>query len=49
VNVSVADVRVEHEVRMADFLKWLEKPGGSPREIGSRQRIRAILEMRTAR
>lgn len=43
VRVSVADVRVEHAVRMVDFKKWLEKPGGSPREVGQRQRIRAIL------
>ena len=26
VKVSVADVRVEHEVRMADFERWLERP-----------------------
>jgi hypothetical protein len=25
VKVSVADVRVEHEVRLMDFTKWLEK------------------------
>src|ERR1700683_5535385 len=43
VRVSVADVRVEHAVKMIDFKKWLEKPGGSPREVGQRQRIRAIL------
>jgi hypothetical protein len=33
VKVSVANVRVEHEVRLLDFTKWLEKPGGSPREV----------------
>jgi hypothetical protein len=33
VKVSVADVRVEHEVKLVDFTKWLEKPGGSPREM----------------
>jgi hypothetical protein len=43
VKVSVADVRVEHAVKMVDFKKWLERPGGSPREVGQRQRIRAIL------
>src|ERR1700722_6058291 len=43
VKVSVADVRVEHAVKMVDFKKWLEKSGGSPREVGQRQRIRAIL------
>jgi hypothetical protein len=28
VKVSVADVRVEHEVKLGDFTKWLEKAGG---------------------
>jgi hypothetical protein len=43
VRVSVADVRVEHEVQLRDFMKWLEKTNGSPREISNRHRIRAIL------
>jgi hypothetical protein len=47
VKVSVADVRVEHEVRLMEFTKWLEKYGGSPRETSDRQRIRAILGMPT--
>jgi hypothetical protein len=25
VKVSVADVRVEHQVKIADFMKWLER------------------------
>ena len=45
VKVSVADVRVEHEVRLMEFTKWLEKDGGSPRETSDRQRIRSILGM----
>ncbi len=45
VKVSVADVRVEHAVKLLDFTKWLEKPGGSPRETSDRRRIRAILGM----
>jgi hypothetical protein len=45
VKVSVADVRVEHEVKLLDFTKWLERPGGSPREVSDRQRIRSILGM----
>jgi hypothetical protein len=28
---------------MVDFKKWLEKPGGSPRDVSQRKRIRAIL------
>jgi hypothetical protein len=43
VKVSVADVRVEHEVRLQDFTNWLERSGGSPREVNDRHRIRAIL------
>ena len=32
VKVSVADVRVEHQVKIADFMKWLERPGLTPPE-----------------
>jgi len=49
VKVSVADVRVEHEVKLGDFTKWLEKDGGSPRERSDRYRIRSILGMPVAR
>jgi hypothetical protein len=45
VKVSVADVRVEHEVKLGDFTKWLDRSGGSPREVIDRQRIRSILGM----
>jgi hypothetical protein len=43
IRVSVADVRVEHEVKLAEFMKWLERPGGSPREVVEKK-IRAIWE-----
>jgi hypothetical protein len=49
VKVSVADVRVEHEVKLMDFTKWVDRTGGSPREMSDRRRIRAILGMPTAR
>jgi hypothetical protein len=49
VKVSVADVRVEHEVKLMDFTKWVDRTGGSPREMSDRQRIRAILGMPIAR
>ena len=49
VKVSVADVRIEHEVKLMDFTKWLDRKGGSPREICDRQRIRSILGMPAAR
>jgi len=45
VRVSVADVRVEHEVKLADFTRWLETKGRSPREVMQRQKIREILGM----
>ena len=48
VKVSVADVRVEHEVKLMEFTKWLERGGGSPRETCDRHRIRSILEMPTS-
>ena len=32
VKVSVADVRIEHEVKMIEFKRWLERPRGSPRD-----------------
>ena len=31
IKVSVADVRVELEVKLMDFTKWLERTGESPR------------------
>ncbi len=43
VKVSVANVRVEHEVKLMDFTNWLDRTGGSPREVTDRQRIRSIL------
>ncbi len=49
VKVSVADVRVEHEVKMLDFTKWLDRTGGSPREVTDRHRIRSLLGMRVNR
>ena len=42
VKVSVAEVRVEHQVKIVDFMKWLERPGRTPREITHRLRIREI-------
>ena len=46
VKVSVADVRVEHEVKLGDFTKWVERKGGSPREVFQRGKVREILGMR---
>jgi hypothetical protein len=49
VKVSVADVRVEHQVKIADFMKWLERPGRTPREVTHRLRIRSILGISVSR
>src|ERR1700719_1402944 len=45
VKVRVTNVPVEHEVRLMDFTKWLDRDGGSPREMSDRKRIRSILGM----
>jgi len=50
VNVSVRDARVQHEVKLSDFTKWLDKLGGlSPREVSERLRIKSILGMPVSR
>jgi hypothetical protein len=49
VKVSVADVRVEHEVKFSEFLKWLDRPPRSPRDVSARHEIRSILGMQTGR
>jgi hypothetical protein len=45
VKVRVTNVPVEHEVRLMDFTKWLDRINGSPREMTERKRIRSILGM----
>jgi hypothetical protein len=44
VRAAVADVRVEHEVRSKDLTTWLDRRGGSPREIIDRQRSGRFLD-----
>jgi hypothetical protein len=39
--VSVADVRIEPEVKQMEFTNWLERDGTAPRETSDRNRIRA--------
>ncbi len=43
VRVRVTDVPVEHHVKLQDFMKWMERTGGSPREKTDRLRIREII------
>lgn len=47
VQVQVTNVPVKHEVRMRDFLAWLERTSGSPRELSYRKRIKTILGMKS--
>jgi hypothetical protein len=42
VKVSVADVRVEHAVKLMDFTKRLDRTGDSPREVNDRHRIQKL-------
>jgi hypothetical protein len=39
----------KHEVKLGDFMKWLERAGGSPREVSDRHRVRSILGMAVSR
>ena len=47
VKVSVSEVRIEHQVNLTEFTKWLDRHGRSPREIIRRKRARSILGMPT--
>src|ERR1700730_6043842 len=48
ISSAVAEVRVEHQVKLTDFTQWLERAGAkSPREMIQRQRLRSILGMPT--
>ena len=44
---QVRDVRVVHELELMDFTKWLDRSGGSQREVSDRHRIR-LSECRVA-
>src|SRR3982074_1482761 len=39
VSVLVQQPPVKHEVRMKDFLSWLERQGGSPAEVMLKQKL----------
>jgi hypothetical protein len=43
VNASVADVRVEHVVKFADFMKCLDRQPRSLQDMSARHEICAIL------
>jgi hypothetical protein len=43
VEVSVTEVDVTHAVRFRDFKNWIDRTGGSPRDVAQRGRVREIL------
>ena len=43
VRVSATQIPIEHTVKMKDFTNWVERAGGSPKQVSNRARIRAIL------
>jgi hypothetical protein len=45
VRVSVKNVQIEHEVKMGEFTKWLERKGGSPADVTRKRRVRQILDL----
>lgn len=45
VKVRVSNVSVEHEVKIGDLTRWLERSNGSPRELMERKRIKTIFGM----
>ncbi len=49
IKVTVAEVPIEHQVKVIEFTKWLERTGGSPRDVVQRQKIRSILGMANPR
>jgi hypothetical protein len=45
VKIEVTEPRVEHTVVMNDFMKWLEKKSGSPKDCATRYNVKEILGM----
>jgi hypothetical protein len=46
VKVVVIEAHTEYEVRLKDFVKWLDRRGNSPKEVTHRKKIRSILQLR---
>jgi hypothetical protein len=43
VKVRVMEISVEHEVKLKDFTKWLDRRGTTPKEVTDRKKICDIL------
>jgi hypothetical protein len=37
----VSAIPVDHTVRIRDFTNWVDRKGGSPREVTDRDKVRA--------
>jgi hypothetical protein len=44
ITVQVLAPTVEHTIKVADFERWLEKPGRTPAEIIEKKRLRELLD-----
>jgi len=47
VTICVKSVQVEHTVSIGDFMKWLERKGGSPADMSIGRKVNEILGMPT--
>jgi hypothetical protein len=43
-EVSVRSPEVRYKILLDDLKRWLEQPGGSPREISLRQELQKLLK-----
>jgi hypothetical protein len=44
VTVEVGEAPVQHHVDLYEFNKWIDRPGGSPRDIIRRAKVRENLD-----
>jgi hypothetical protein len=43
IRVLVFDVPAEYEVKLKDFMAWLDRRGNTPKQVMDRRKIREIL------
>jgi hypothetical protein len=48
IQVCASDFPVVHSVQLKDFIAWLERTAGSPRDLSRRKRIQEILGLSMA-
>jgi hypothetical protein len=49
IKVLIYEPKKEYEVKLKDFMAWLDRNGRSPREVMDRLRIREILGVKKLR